>query len=368
MALHPKIKHLHIGCDEVFQMAECEVCRLDLHETLFLRHVHKVSTMILKDYPKLKLIIWDDMLRRISQQTITNMNLGKLVEPMIWVYAEDIYRFVQPPIWSKYSSIFPRVWAASAFKGAFGESLYVPDAKRHLENNLRWLDLMLHQSDDFKEGFVGLVLTGWQRYDHFAILCETLSAAEPSLALSLTAITYGYFNASLKSTFLSSLSCPRDHSESPFISLEYDPYLWDKLARCLFPGSPVFRLVRKLNTAESEARDFILQTKEQKGWLTDYNTRRKFSSPLRIEEIISELPRIYHNMLSLVKLSFEAMDGVFDNYTITEWIEQRIYPYLVQLDEIEKESNAMKDVRIWPVRPLIVLPELKKIIDRLTVY
>ncbi|XP_045473018.1 hexosaminidase D-like isoform X3 [Harmonia axyridis] len=299
MALHPKIKYLHIGCDEVFQMAECEICRLELHEILFLRHVHNVSTMILKKFPFLKLIIWDDMLRHISQQTIIDMNLGKLVEPMIWVYAEDIYRFVQPVIWSKYSMIFPRVWAASAFKGAFGESLYVPDARRHLENNLRWLDLMSHQSEDFRGGFVGLVLTGWQRYDHFAILCETLPAALPSLALSLTAVTYGYFNGSLKSIFLSALSCPKEHTDLPFISLEYDPFLWEKLGRCLFPGSHVFRLVHKLNNAESEVSDFIRQTKQKKGWLTDYNSRRKFSSPLRIEEIVAELPRLYQNMLSL---------------------------------------------------------------------
>ncbi|XP_044755848.1 hexosaminidase D-like [Coccinella septempunctata] len=368
MALHPKIKYLHIGCDEVFQMAECELCRLELRETLFLRHVQNVSTMILKNFPSLKLIIWDDMLRHISQQTILDMNLGALVEPMIWVYAEDIYRFVQPLIWSKYSAIFPRVWAASAFKGAFGESLYVPDAKRHLENNLRWLDLMSHQAEDFRGGFVGLVLTGWQRYDHFAILCETLPAAVPSLALSLTAVTYGYFNASLKSIFLSALSCPRENSVSPFISLEYDPFLWDKLGRCLFPGSHIFRLVHKLNAAESETKDFVKQTKEQKGWLTDYNSRRKFSSPLRIEEIVSELPRLYHNMLSLVRNSFEAMEGVFDNFTITEWIEQRIYPYILQLEKIEKESTAIKSSKIWPARPLPILPELKRIIEGLRTY
>lgn len=93
MALHPNINYLHIGCDEVFQMGQCELCRLELYENLFLRHVRKVAKMIHSKYPKLRLIIWDDMLRHLSQQSLLDASLGTLVEPMVWVYAEDIYRY-----------------------------------------------------------------------------------------------------------------------------------------------------------------------------------------------------------------------------------------------------------------------------------
>lgn len=81
----------------------------------------------------------------------------------VWVYAEDVYRFVPTIVWDKFAEVFPRVWAASAFKGAFGETMYVPNAKRHLENNLRWLEVMATESPKFKNGFAGIVLTGWQR-------------------------------------------------------------------------------------------------------------------------------------------------------------------------------------------------------------
>ncbi|KAK9890873.1 hypothetical protein WA026_012217 [Henosepilachna vigintioctopunctata] len=365
MALHPNINHLHIGCDEVYQIGECELCRLELRDTLFLRHIYNVSSMILDNYPSLKLIIWDDMLRHIPQEAMLEMNLGKLVEPMVWVYVEDIYRFVQPLVWDKYAATFRTVWAASAFKGAFGEALYVPDAKRHLENNLRWLDLMSRQSGKFKDGFAGLVLTGWQRYDHFAVLCELLPSSTPSLALSLTAVTYGYFNASLKSLFLSGLSCPREspESNSPFISLDYDQFLWERLGRCMFSGSQVFRLVYKLHSAETETKDYLRQTKEQKGWMTAYHARRNFSSPLRVQEIVSDLPRMYQELLYLVKLSFESMEGIFDNYTIFEWVEQRIYPYILELEQIETKSIAIKSAKVWPVRPLPILPDLKRIVN-----
>lgn len=81
----------------------------------------------------------------------------------VWVYAEDVYRFVPSSIWEKFAAIFPRIWSASAFKGAFGETLYIPNVKRHLENNLRWLQVMATEGPKFKGGFQGIAVTGWQR-------------------------------------------------------------------------------------------------------------------------------------------------------------------------------------------------------------
>ncbi|KAF5303149.1 hypothetical protein FQR65_LT08312 [Abscondita terminalis] len=363
MALHPKINYLHIGCDEVFQMGECEVCRLELHENLFLRHVRTVATNIRKQWPNVRLIIWDDMLRHLSQQSLQDFSLGELVEPMVWVYAEDIYRFVQSPVWEKYGAIFKTAWAASAFKGAFGETLYVPDARRHLENNLRWLDVMNQQNQLFKEGVSGISITGWQRYDHFAVLCELFPAALPSLALSLLAVSHGYFNLSLKTQLLSALSCPEHGSgrPTPFITLEVDPHLWDKLGRCMFPGSPIFRLMYRLHNTENEVVEYLKTTNYQKGWLTSYNIRHNYTLPLRIDELTSDLPRIYHSLLTLNRAAYDTMNDIYDFYTIAEWIEQRIYPYVIELEKIQNHSAVLKTVNTWPSRPLPPLKDLQRL-------
>lgn len=82
----------------------------------------------------------------------------------VWVYAEDVYRFVPQTVWEKYQAIFPYAWTASAFKGAFGETYYIPNVKRHLENNLNWLTLMSVEETSFQKGFRGIAITGWQRY------------------------------------------------------------------------------------------------------------------------------------------------------------------------------------------------------------
>ena len=50
-------------------------------------------------------------------------------------------RFVPYYTWKQFGSIFDAVWGASAFKGAFGETLIVPDANLHLENNIAWLEV-----------------------------------------------------------------------------------------------------------------------------------------------------------------------------------------------------------------------------------
>ncbi|CAG9859566.1 unnamed protein product [Phyllotreta striolata] len=362
MALHPSVKYLHIGCDEVFQMGECDTCRLEIRDNLFLKHIRNVVDIVRSKYPSVKIIVWDDMLRHISQQAMLDVKLGELVEPMVWVYAEDIYRFVQPTIWEKYSAVFETAWAASAFKGAFGETLYIPNARRHLENTLRWLDTMAAQSVAFKRGLSGIAITGWQRYDHFAVLCELLPASIPSLALTLLATTHGYFNLSLKDKLLKVLDCPEPTLDAaPFIALTTDPFLWEKLSRCSFPGNRVFRLTNRLHNVELEAREFLDLIERQKGWMTGYNVRHNYSLGLRVDELTVDLPRLYHGMVNVARAAVEAMGDCFDNHTIGEWIEQRIYPYIVDFERIENESAVLRSVDSWPARPLPAPVKMQKL-------
>ncbi|XP_050296211.1 hexosaminidase D-like isoform X2 [Anthonomus grandis grandis] len=359
---HPMSNYLHIGCDEVFEMGECEVCRMEIRENLFLKHVKNVAKIVHDNKADVQVIIWDDMLRHVSQQTLQESKIGEHVEPMVWVYAEEIYRFVQPPVWDKYAGVFKTAWTASAFKGAFGETVYAPNARRHLENNLRWLDVMSTQSNSFQHGFRGIVLTGWQRYDHFAVLCELLPASLPSLILNLQAVSNGFFNSSLKETFMSTLTCvfSRERRSSPFISLENDPFMWEKLSRCLFPGNGFFKLLYRLHNLEQEAKEYIDTTTKQRGWMTPYNAKHNYSSPLRVEELTQSLPRVYHGMISLARNAADSLADLMDNYTISEWIEQRVYPYILEVEKIYNESSVLKSVKYWPVRPLPMLKDLKR--------
>ncbi|KAI2585863.1 hexosaminidase D, partial [Homo sapiens] len=72
--------------------------------------------------------------------------------------------------------------AASAFKGATGPSQAVPPVEHHLRNHVQWLQVAGSGPTDSLQG---IILTGWQRYDHYSVLCELLPAGVPSLAACL---------------------------------------------------------------------------------------------------------------------------------------------------------------------------------------
>lgn len=131
--------HIHIGCDEVARMGECDDCRHYTRNKLFLSHVTSVANFIRSKWNQLNVVIWDDMLRDMTLSELVESNIGHYVEPMVWVYALDIYHYISPQLWDTYAKVFHTAWAASAFKGAFGESLMLPPVPQHLENNLRWM-------------------------------------------------------------------------------------------------------------------------------------------------------------------------------------------------------------------------------------
>jgi hexosaminidase len=66
---------------------------------------------------------------------------------------------------------------------------------------------MATEEKKFKKGLAGIVMTAWQRFDHFAVLCELWPAGIPSLAVTLLATSHGFFDESLKTELYSRLDC-----------------------------------------------------------------------------------------------------------------------------------------------------------------
>ena len=104
---------------------------------------------------------------------------------------------------------------------------------------------MSNEESKFPNGFQGIVITGWSRYDHFAVLAELLPASMPSLATNLISVSHGYFNASWQKELYQSLQCA-DNSRlyEEFIDLESDPTLHEKMSWCFFTGIINFRFLK----------------------------------------------------------------------------------------------------------------------------
>ncbi|XP_037091338.1 hexosaminidase D-like [Pollicipes pollicipes] len=320
MEMHRGTPFLHIGCDEVYHMGVCELCRTQMRDDLYLEHVTRVARYVRERY-NARPLIWDDMMRHIPGDVLRRSGIAELVEPMVWVYAEDVYRFVGPNVYDAFAEVFPHVWGASAYKGAFGETLTVPPITRHLDNTLNWLDVMRREGPKFSEGFRGLVLTGWQRYDHMAVLCELLPAAIPSLAVSLVAASHGFFNSSLQDLLYNTLGCPSAPHEL-LSSLATDPQGSYAFSACDFPGSEFFKFTGQLESAVAQAEEFFATATQRKGWLTEYNINRNYTNPFRVDEVLEMFYSVQYTMKSAVSSARDALQDVVDRYTVAEWVEQ----------------------------------------------
>ncbi|KAK3558959.1 hypothetical protein QTP86_000081 [Hemibagrus guttatus] len=96
MGLHPRSTVLHIGADEVYTLGQGEESKEWLSvpghsiDKLFLSHVTKVAKGIKETYPSLSVIMWDDMLRDMTSDTIKDSGLVGLVQPMLWDYSHTL--------------------------------------------------------------------------------------------------------------------------------------------------------------------------------------------------------------------------------------------------------------------------------------
>merc|ERR1712223_1428667 len=194
------------------------------------------------------------------------------------------------------------------------------------------------------------------RYDHFAVLCELLPAGLPSLAVNLLATSNGYFNDSLKAPLLQELSCPEENHSfggygGKYFDFDYDPYFFNKLSWCNFPGQKFYKVLQDLINAEEEVAKFVKHVEKGKGWMTAYNARHNMSSPFRIEGVLEDWYHHSHTVAALMRNANTAMLQMFDHYTAAEWIEQKVYPMFSKLSQLRNLGDNMKTVKHWPSRP-----------------
>ncbi|KAF4797310.1 Hexosaminidase D [Turdus rufiventris] len=159
MALHEDLQWFHIGCDEVYYLGEGEESKQWLQqqdntpEQLCLSHIKAVATCLASSYPMVTPIVWDDMLRGMSEQTLAESGVPQLVQPMIWDYAADIDVEGKVQLIEKYRRCgFSKVWFASAFKGATGANQSLTLIGHHLRNQLEWLQVASRSPEDVLEG------------------------------------------------------------------------------------------------------------------------------------------------------------------------------------------------------------------------
>uniref|UniRef100_A0A8C0VQV0 beta-N-acetylhexosaminidase n=1 Tax=Cyanistes caeruleus TaxID=156563 RepID=A0A8C0VQV0_CYACU len=199
---HRRSTWIHIGADEVFHLGEGMDSKNWMSHnkgdvgTMYLKHIKEVLGFLTAQYWGLRVLMWDDMLRKISVGALRESGIAKHVSPVVWFYAPDFEAEqigkVTLPFLTKYvESGFEAVWFASAFKGTTGPAQAWTPLSYHLKNHLSWLKVMQAVPRLAPLRLQGVVLTGWQRYDHYSVLCELLPVSIPSLAICLQTLVNG---------------------------------------------------------------------------------------------------------------------------------------------------------------------------------
>ncbi|XP_069397954.1 hexosaminidase D isoform X4 [Ovis canadensis] len=279
MELHPGARWLHIGCDEVYYLGEGETSRQWLQQEpntkaeLCLSHMEAVASHVRARYPTTTPLMWDDMLRDIPEDQLSGSRVPQLVEPVLWDYGADLDLHGKVLLVEKYrKSGFSWLWAASAFKGATGVNQSLTPIEHHLRNHLQWLQVAGSVPADTLRG---IILTGWQRYDHFSVLCELLPVGIPSLAVCLQVLLHGDFAENVKARVENFLGIS---------SLEEMSFRSEGAGS--FPGSNILALVTQVSLHLCSSVDALLERDRYvTGWFSPYHRRRKLIHPVMIEHI-----------------------------------------------------------------------------------
>lgn len=347
LSLHPNAKHIHIGCDEVYNIGECPLCQDRLAkmqwntENLFLSHVSSITRYIKARY-SVRPIMWDDMFRLISENLILAADIGKYTDILVWKYGNTVGEDLTADIWQKYANCFSGIWIASAFKGASLPSSYATPIGTRLENHVSWMQVVEKFHDRVQ--FRGVFLTGWQRYDHFAILCELLPAGLPSLAVNLQYLLHLKYDETVQELVRALLGCNRPiglilNATSPEI-------------QCSFAGSRIYELSLQFFTLNHYLNEQFFDSNYILGWVSDYNINNRFSSPALIEQAMMRYSDGVRNVSIFQNAISEALHMVYDKYTVSEWVETNVRPLLKKLDQYFAVMKTLLVSSSWPRRPI----------------
>ncbi|XP_036691777.1 hexosaminidase D isoform X2 [Eschrichtius robustus] len=325
--------------DQVYYLGEGEDSRQWLQQEpntraeLCLSYMEAVASHVQAQHPTTTPLVWDDMLRDIPEDQLSASRVPQLVEPVLWDYGADLDVHSKALLMEKYrKSGFSWLWAASAFKGATGASQALTPIEHHLRNHVQWLQVAGSVPADTLQG---IVLTGWQRYDHFSVLCELLPVGIPSLAVCLQVLLHGGFAENVKARVENFLGTS---------SLEATDFRSERAGS--FPGSDILNLITQVSLHLCSSVDALLERDRYvTGWFSPYHRRRKFIHPVMIQHIQPQALSLLARWSVLVGELEAALQRVFYPDAVEEWLEENVRPSLRRLQALLQDLGEAAGAR-----------------------
>lgn len=342
----------HMGADEAFHIGMCSKCQDaiqtkygGLRDRLMLQHIANISSYVKNTYKK-RVLMWHDMLNNVDPAVIKETGVHELVEPVVWAYAESLSEYLFPDLWSRLSSIFPYVWGCSAFKGADGPARFHSNVPHYLRNNEGWVTQMQQYHRSFKE-FRGMFFAGWQRFDHFALLCEILPVGIPSLTFNLLTVAYGKFDDHVHNLASRAMQC----GDNVLFNYQNHPQEMYVTEGCHFPGSRVYELIQQYYVNQQVMlQSEVYNNYQVQGWLSTYNTRHNFSSAWYLDQIMDKLTFARSHLRMLVSQLRIELAKVFHNATVDEFLFEYVERDTRAVNEMYNSAQRIASISYFPRR------------------
>ncbi|CAD6199213.1 unnamed protein product [Caenorhabditis auriculariae] len=345
------IPSFHIGADEAFEFGVCaESLEWIRHngaeggkQMLALAHLKSIAQYVkaLAGYST-RVLAWHDMLKDFQPSLIRKLDLGAIIEPVVWDYSENIVT-MNDHSFAVIAENFPTMWASSAFKGANFPAATFSDVRHYETNNRNWIGTKKQQQGKFQNGFRGIIITGWQRYDHMAMLCEILPMGTASLILNLqTALNAPNMDQTLtRGQAAKILGCPGFNvAGTGLISNQ-----------CTFKGFDVYAIYQ--GQAQNMIKDVeqeLSKNHPMMGWGNRYNRRYNISQNWYHREMLGFVRNLAGRCDQVETSLRNAMKPLFFDNTIDEFIYENIGPTSEKLHNYIDEIQRLDQLRAWPKR------------------
>ncbi|XP_018416917.1 PREDICTED: hexosaminidase D-like [Nanorana parkeri] len=342
---HPMINWIHIGADEVYPLGEGQDSKSWLNNNkgdlgkMFLNHVKSVVDFLHTQYPEKSLLMWDDMLRKFSVETIAAAGITKFVSPVLWMYHTNFNMAQTESFLSKYeSSGFSNIWFASAFKGASTPNQIWTPMDLHMKNHQQWKKVIDGMTKFPKLHYGGIALTGWQRYDHYSVLCELLPVTIPSLAVCLKTLKYGQFTEEAKKQTAHILG---------FSKIDVEKSTCDGTGA--FPGAEIYSLVRKIHVdLKQKVREITEGNNEITAWFSHYHRKHQFGNPQKMESFSAKILKANEEWESHIQALRTQLDSIYFPDTVEEWMEENVNPIMDPLREMARDFQEILPLNARP--------------------
>lgn len=313
LQVQPDATYFHIGADEVWHAGICADCQAKLGEDkmtkskLYLEHVKRVVLHVKSRAPNISVLMWDDMLRPMDAETLIEYAIGDLAIPVIWHYSTVECFGLTKEMFNIYTHLFPKVFVGTAFKGANGSCQVLSPAARYVSNHEAWLS---HMKENERVNFIGVILTGWSRYDHYATLCELLPVALPSLASCLKVLH-------------------RDHDGIPMEHALCE----DILPSHEWPGEEVARSIHTFVILRERAIG-LLTSEMVRTWLNPWQIARRYTVPVHVEGIRVTAHHILSELVVLKADLTNSLLRITGERSTDEWVHSYIEPLITKVTRL----------------------------------